>query len=377
MALPAQTTADRISGFSLRSVRVSEKTLWRHIELTDESGQVGTGEYSYNQAPADFDEMANTGARQLVGHPACAASLEPLQSLLGAGIPEATVFSALEQAIVDLEAKAAGSPVFAYFGSDETSGPVPLYANVNRRTTDRNPEGFASSARLALEAGYSAIKLAPFDGLSPEMCKSEVGAQLIADGLARIAAVAGAVSGRANIMVDCHWRFDPAAAMDCLDQIAELGVTWLECPLPESGDTIENLVEIRRAANKLGIRLAGLEMGVGWPAFRPFVLAGAYDVIMPDIKHAGGYRAIVEIADNARMAGTAVSLHNPSGPVAHQASVQLSAALETGELLEVQFDESPLFQTVAEPSPDMAHGACTPSRTGGLGLRLVPQTEPD
>ena len=172
-------------------MRVSDKTLWRHVELTVDSGRVGTGEYTFNAAPADYDAMADAAAKQLVGHAAGAASLEPLKPLLGKGIAEATVYSALEQAIVDLEAQSSGLPVCVYLGSEGARKPVPLYANINRRTTDREPDGFAASAILALDAGYSAVKLAPFDGLTPKQCGSEAGDRLIADGLARIAAVAG------------------------------------------------------------------------------------------------------------------------------------------------------------------------------------------
>jgi galactonate dehydratase len=91
------------------------------------------------------------------------------------------------------------------------------------------------------------------------------------------------------------------------------------------------------------MRLCGLETSIGVHGYEPFLSAGAYDLVMPDIKHAGGYRAILEIAKRAQHYGVATSLHNPSGPIAHAASLQLSAVLPGTERLEIQFDESPLF----------------------------------
>ena len=41
-------------------------------------------------------------------------------------------------------------------------------------------------------------------------------------------------------------------------------------------------MRLRGLANDHGLRLAGLEEGIGIDAFAPYVEAGAYDVVMPD-----------------------------------------------------------------------------------------------
>ena len=74
-----------------------------------------------------------------------------------------TAFSAVEQAQWDLVGKALGAPVYDLVGG-RLRNELPVYANVNRATADRGPDGFAASARQAVADGFGAIKAAPFDG---------------------------------------------------------------------------------------------------------------------------------------------------------------------------------------------------------------------
>ena len=65
---------------------------------------------------------------------------------------------------------------------------IAVYANINRRTSPRTPEGFAASAGVVTAAGYTIFKLAPFDEVSVERCAGGDIAALMAPGLARIRA---------------------------------------------------------------------------------------------------------------------------------------------------------------------------------------------
>lgn len=74
-------------------------------------------------------------------------------------------------------------------------------------------------------------------------------------------------------------------------------------------------------------------------------------------------------------AGTAISLHNPTGPVCHAASLQVSAALHDPDLLEMQFDETPLFEALQSTAVPAARGGAIDLPTeAGLGLQLDAQT---
>ena len=72
-------------------------------------------------------------------------------------------------ALLDLEGQALGQPIHALLGGAVRQH-VPLYANINRRTVERTPASFAASAAVAIAAGYTSFKLAPFDEITPERC---------------------------------------------------------------------------------------------------------------------------------------------------------------------------------------------------------------
>lgn len=69
--------------------------------------------------------------------------------------------------------------------------------------------------------------------------------------------------------------------------------------------------------------------------------------------------------------GLAVSPHNPSGPVCHAASLQLSATLPGFDRLELQFDESPIFdELVGAPFAGIENGQTVAPQAPGLGVTL-------
>jgi galactonate dehydratase len=252
-------------------------------------------------------------------------------------------------------------------------GDIPLYANINRRTRDRSPEGFAASACEALGQNFVAIKIAPFDEVVEGSLKG--GFAVLDMGFARIAAVRSVLDPKIELLIDCHWRLNEHAARDMIKAAESLGVSWVECPIPETVDGIPQIRRLRGLANERGIRLAGLETRVTCLGFEPFVQAGAYDVVMPDVKYVGGPLEMVRVADRLAKAGVAFAPHNPSGPVAHAATLHVSAAVDEFDRLEVQFDETPLFGSLVGhhmPYPSNAMSRLPPA--AGLGVTIEPET---
>lgn len=355
-----------LASFEVHDVRVSDKTVWRFLVLEDDMGRRGYGEFTFDGAPEDVSARMAQFAQGLIGKAADRKTLSGKEGQISKGLTAATIFSAAEQALVDIEARSAGLPLWRHLGAVEEIAEIPLYANINRRTVGRTQEAFAQSARDALADGFTRFKIAPFDGVLPGS-----GYELeIREGLERVGAVRDVI-GASDLMIDCHWRFTTERIVGLMDDFARLGVCWLECPIVEAEEHIADIVEIRRVANSHGMRLAGLETAAGWEGFRPFVEAGAYDVIMPDIKHCGGYQAFLEIAGRAADLGVAVSAHNPTGPIAHLASLHAMAACGSAEPLEIQFDESLLFWELTVPPPPAMNGASSLPEGAGLGVELA------
>ena len=173
-------------------------------------------------------------------------------------------------------------------------------------------------------------------------------------------------------MVDCHWRLDDATAAAILPELARNDVSWFECPIPESPTAVPALRTLRTAANARGMQLAGCEQMVGVEGFEPYLAGGAYDVIMPDAKYAGGLEEMLRIARLAARHGASVSPHNPSRPICHLATLHVAAVADALLHVETQFDETPLFQTIVEGGVALPRdGACALPAGPGLGARLA------
>ena len=350
-------------------VEVTPKTRWIFVQLTTQAGLQGTGEATLVGKDAAVIAAAADYAPDVfaLSH----AAPDALATRPFAGLPQAAAFSAIDQALWDVAARRDGRPLAAALGAVRRDA-IPVYGNINRRTLDRSPAGFADSARIALAAGHTAFKLAPFDEATPEARQAGALADAIQPGLRRIEAVRALVGDR-RLMVDCHWRLDEAVATLVIDAAAELGLHWVECPLPETAEQMEALVRLRHRANRRGVLLAGCELGIGLDAFQPFIDAGAYDVMMPDVKYVGGLAEVLRLAEAMQRASIAFSPHNPTGPVCHAASMHVSAVVEQLDSLESQFDETPLFDALAgQALQTMKGGMIGLAQTAGLGLDLQP-----
>jgi len=356
---------------ALHHVRVTPKTVWSFVALTLGDGRVGWGEATWSAAPDALDGPAADAARVLTGATVdAAAALASTTDILP--LPRAAIASALEQASWDLRGQAAGRSAATLRGAPLRTA-VRLYANINRRTVDRSPAGFAQSARVAVDAGFDTLKIAPFDALTPSLCGEAQGRALLDAGLARVAATCAAAGSGRDVFVDCHWRFDIPLAAVALRELAQLGVTWFECPLEEVPAHRDALRALRGQANALGVRTAGLEELTHPDAFRPWLEAGCYDVVMPDVKYAGGIGGTLRVGELAAAHGTTCAPHNPSGPICHAASLVTCAMGPGMDLLEHQFDETPAFQALVDDRlPCPRDGLCPVPDGAGLGVALHP-----
>ena len=354
---------------TLHFARITHKTCWSFVRLTTEDGRTGEGEATLQGR----EDGVLAAAEGLVPLALREATLDDPSAFARRHAPEsierASVVSALDQALWSLHAQVGGRSLAQVLGMRRDH--VPVYANINRRTELRTPAGFAASAEVALAAGHMAFKLAPFDEVNPAVCAQGDGVRAMRKGIERIAAVREVIGEDARLMVDCHWRFDEATARELNEAAAKLGVYWIETPIAETAENIPALVCLRRQCNALGLRQAGLEMGIGWDAFRPFCEAGAYDVVMPDVKYMGGLHEVLRAASACGELGVQVSPHNPTGPICHAVSLHVSAALGAFDMLEMQFDESPLFDELVGARFGTVHeGQLAPPSTPGLGVVL-------
>lgn len=116
---------------------------------------------------------------------------------------------------------------------------------------------------------FKAFKAAPFDGVTPATCGSEAGQQRIRHGIDCMLALRDALGPEARLMVDCHWRFGEARALQVLSALAPVRLHWFECPLPETVPHWPALKRLRVAARDQGVLLAAAETQIGCGGFQP------------------------------------------------------------------------------------------------------------
>jgi galactonate dehydratase len=356
------------ASLTMHVTQITPVTKWVFLELADGKGHVGFGEATLNGREEPLaeaaDRMAAAAVAAIDAPPASFAARQRPRDLA-----EAAIVSGIDQALRDRHGRVLQRGVVDALGGSRRSA-IPVYANINRRTRMRTPEAFASSARRALDAGFSAIKLAPFDAVEPAHTQ-EMNRNGLAKGLECVAAVRDAIGRERRLMVDCHWRFDEQTARQLVHDADALALHWIECPLPETDANIAAITRLRALANDRGVRLAGLEQAIRLEAFLPWCRAGAYDVMMPDVKHAGGLAEVMKIGDELATRGIEMSLHNPSGPISHATSLHVCAALRECDMLEMQFDESSLFDALCGDTVSrVIDGVATVPAGVGLGVAL-------
>ena len=185
-----------------------------------------------------------------------------------------------------------------------------------------------------------------------------------------------ALGPEAMLMVDCHWRFDEARALQALKALAPVALHWFECPIAETHAHWPAMRRLRAATREQGVLLAAAETQVGLASFQTLFDEALYDVVMPDIKYCGGPLEMLKIARRAAEHGVQFSPHNPSGPVCTWHSLQIAALAPECAMLELQFDESDLYDMVQDGAPLSTQGGSLSverpySQSLGLNLQVL------
>ena len=355
----------RLSELHLYSVVVSVKTRWLFLVGRSIDGLTGFGEVTLqNQDAAIVD--ATRKLPGVITH----ATLQTLRQRLPLPIGH-VLASAVEQVWLDIQGQEQNVSTRRLVGIQPRSK-IRCYANINRGTIDRTPNSFATRAEEALAIGFSAVKIAPFDEVLTQASNQHARSDAINIGMIRVEAVLR-VSGDHAVQVDCHSRFALKEANQVIARLGQLGVRWIEEPVVETAETISKLKVLRATANRHGALLAGAEKLSGLDQFQSFIDAGAYDVIMPDIRFCGGFAEAIRIATYAQLHGTQVSPHNPCGPVMAIVSAQMAACLPSFHSLELQHAESPLFDKLLSISHQLTLGHYELTEESGHGITLSAQ----
>jgi galactonate dehydratase len=361
----------KITGIEPLFVNVSEKSNWSFFRVTSDEGLTGLGEATLQ----GWEEVQLACLRritpQLIGKTFDEALpvLKVYPHSFG-GLAANSVLSALELAIMDIRAQAANVPVHALLGK-QLRDRVRVYANVNRRIRDRSLKGYAEMARTIVAEGFTAIKIAPFDNVMPDVPGDPNVKRAVENGIACTFATREAAGPNVDVLLDCHWRFGEPTAKQVIRELAPAKPFWLECMVSESPENQPALARVCEYAREHGIRLAGAERQVAASGFQRYVDNKLLAVVMPDIKYAGGYSEIMRICALTGSAGIEYSPHNPTSPLCTLASLHASAVAENFLIFEHQLAENERYNDIMiGRHPPLVDGCYTIPDAPGVGMKL-------
>lgn len=358
----------RITTIDPLVVHVNRRGDWVFLQVHTDAGITGLGEASHSGNDALLLATVAAFAAQLEGQdPLAVNAIWRTLARVDGGRVAHTALSAIEQALWDIAGQHLGVPVHALFGGAVRER-VRLYANINRHVTDRSPGGFARAARQAVDEGFGAIKLAPFDEVrAPDHVRTGPRAAWRA-GVARVAAVRAEVGDDIDLMVDCHGRMEPSEAITVGQALAHLDLMWYEEPVPHRYPD-----QLAHVSRHVPMPTASAESVFGLTGFRPFLLDRVVDVLMPDVKHCGGMAALRDIARTAQLNHLLIAPHNPSGPLATVATAHVAGTLPNALILEYAWGEADWRADLLQPPEPVVDGALVLPDAPGLGHRLNPE----
>lgn len=336
------------------------RTNWVFLKVHTDSGIYGVGESTLEMREQTVEAAIMELERYLVGrdpHDIEAFWHDAYRdSYWRTGPVLMSALSGIEMALWDIKGKDLGVPVYQLLGG-KVRDKVPCYAN-GWFAGSKTPEDFAACAIATVNNGFTALKWDPFGSeymnISPKM---------FAEAMKCVGAVKDAVKGKADVIIEGHGRFNIPSAIRIANALEEFDILWFEEPIPP--DHKEGLAEVRK---KSKVPIAAGERLYSRYDFNEFLRYGCADFWQPDISHAGGIGELKKIAAVAESQYIPICPHNPSGPIANAATLQLAACTSNFYLLETMSSDVSYRKDICNEAVFFEGGFMKISDKPGLGI---------
>jgi L-alanine-DL-glutamate epimerase-like enolase superfamily enzyme len=182
---------------------------------------------------------------------------------------------AIDVALWDLKAQAAGEPLYRYLGGSDRS--VPVYTSLMDATED-DVEVVADRHGKYADTGFTAFK-------------TKVGNRSAEEERRRIEAIRDRIGEDAQLFVDANQAWTVTEAVSHADAMGDAGIDWVEEPISEW-----DLRGHERVAGAIDPPLATGEMFYRPERFEFLFDVGSVDILQPDLIRLGGVSAMKEVA---------------------------------------------------------------------------------
>lgn len=269
-----------------------------------------------------------------------------------------SALSAVEIALWDILGKSLNVPVYRLLGG-KVCDKVRIYVN-GWFAGAKTPSEFAEKAKIAAKRGVTAMKWDPFGKSYMNISNEDLNKAIEC-----IGAVREAVGDSVDLLIEAHGRFNIPTGIKIAKEIECFKPFFLEEPVPP-----DNLDALKAVRDKSPVAIsAGERLYTRWDYRKMFDLQAA-DYIQPDISHAGGIMELKKIAAEAESRYIPFAPHNPSGPVANAATLQLAATCPNFAILEIMYSDVEWRKDVTNESLEYKDGYITIPDKPGIGIEI-------
>ncbi len=219
-----------------------------------------------------------------------------------------SALSGIDMALWDIKGKALGVPVYELLGGP-TRRRIRVYAHA--RTPEAIKEG--------VKRGFTAFKTGPAKRRPAHYVETPAEVRYAVEKFAELRKAAG---DDVDLAIDFHGAISPAYAKVLIKALEPYSPMFIEEPCQCQNHDV--MAEIARGTH-LPIA-TGERVFTKW-GFREVLEKKAATILQPDLCHAGGITECRLIAGMAEAYYAAIAPHNPLGPIALAAGVQLAASI--------------------------------------------------
>ena len=293
----------------------------------------------------------------------------------------AKAIAGIENALLDLKARALGIPVHELFGGP-TRESIPTYWSHCGTTRARawevtgtpklaSYDDVAALGREVVERGFTAFKTnVVVPGDEPRVLMPGFGAgggtlhadEIVSALVRLLEGFAEGTGGAARPIVDLNFNLEPEGCTRVARALERFDLLWLEVDMFDPAA----LAHVRHVAP---MPVCSGENLYGSRGFRPFLEAGGMDVASVDVIW-NGFHQSKKIADLAETFEVNCAPHNYYSHLATFMSAQWCAAIPNARILELDVDDVPWREELVSAVPEIAGGELRIPGGPGWGVEV-------
>jgi L-alanine-DL-glutamate epimerase-like enolase superfamily enzyme len=347
-----------------------------YLKLTTDDGLVGWSEYNESFGGLGVAAAIEQLAPVLVGKDpraveAHVALLQALRRPSAGGMVQQAV-GAIENALLDVKARALGVPVYELFGGPVRDRQrvywshcgtyrVGARAKALQVPEVRSLEDIVELGREVVARGYSALKtnIVLFDrdnprGHTPGFARGESFPELnperyvLTAAREQLAAFRQGAGPDVDILVDLNFNYKTEGYLKVARAMEPFDLFWVEMD-------IRNPTALQYIRSRTTIPVASGESLFGRREYRPFFELNAMDSVIIDLPW-NGLAESMKVASMADAYEINIAPHNFYSPLATMMSMHLCAIAPNVRIMEMDVDQAPWVDDLVTVTPDIRDG---------------------